>query len=376
MNKITAIILIIVLTACSTEKTAEQLNSEITKTKGEIAQLNNDLTDLEGQLAKMDIKNLDEGIPVVIDLLLPSSFESFITTSAMVEAAKSALVNPEMNGRIQSVHVTEGQKVKKGQLLISLDAEIMRKGIEELETGLALTKTLFDKQQSLWDQGVGSEMQYLQSKNTYESMVKTKETLESQLKMAKVYAPFSGYVEEIFMKTGELATPGRQILQIINLDNLYINTQLSEAYISSIHKGDTALIEFPDLPGITKNAPINNIGHTIDPTSRTFSIRLKMKNQDEKIKPNMLATLRLKDYSAEDVIVIPTQLIRQDVEGYFVFVSRPHDGEYFGMKTYITPGRSDGKRTVVEKGLKPGDDLIIKGYNQIKDGSTLNITQK
>jgi multidrug efflux pump subunit AcrA (membrane-fusion protein) len=101
-----------------------------------------------------------------------------------------------------------------------------------------------------------------------------------------------------------------------------------------------------------------------------------MKNQDEKIKPNMLATLRLKDYSAEDVIVIPTQLIRQDVEGYFVFVSRPHDGEYFGMKTYITPGRSDGKRTVVEEGLKPGDALIVKGYNQIKDGSTLSITQK
>ncbi len=376
MNKIAALLLIIVLAACSTEKSAEQLNSEITKTRGKIAQLNQDLNDLEAQLARMDIQDNDNGIPVVIDLLFPSVFESFISSSAMVEAAKSAMVNPEMNGRIQTIHVTKGQKVKKGQLLISLDSEIMAKGIEELETGLTLTKTLYDKQQALWDQGVGSEMQYLQSKNTYESMLKTKETLESQLQMAKIYAPFSGYVEEIFMKIGELATPGRQILQIINLENLYINTQLSEAYISSIHKGDTALIEFPDFPGIEINAPISNTGNTIDPTSRTFSIRLNMKNQDEKIKPNMLATLRLKDYSVKDAIVVPTQMIRQDLKGFFVYVSRPHDSEYYGVKTYIKPGRSDGKQTVVEEGLKAGDALIVKGYNQIKDGSKLSVTQK
>lgn len=376
MNKIIALILIVVLAACSTEKTAEQLNAEITKTRGKIAQLNQDLADMESQLAKMDTEDLEKGIAVVVDPLVKGNFASFISTSATVEAAKSALVNPEMNGRIKSIHVTEGQKVSKGQLLISLDSEIMSKGIEELETGLALTKTLYEKQKGLWDQGVGSEMQYLQAKNSYESMLKTKETLESQMKMGKIYAPFSGYVEQIFMKTGELATPGRQILQIINLDNLYINTQLSEAYINSIHKGDTVNVEFPDVPGLKKSIPISNTGNTIDPMSRTFSIRLNMKNVGEKVKPNMMATLKLQDYSAEDVIIVPTQMIRQDLKGFFVYLARPHDGEYFGVKTYVTVGRSDGRQTIVEQGLKAGDALIVEGYNQIKDGSKLSITQK
>jgi len=286
------------------------------------------------------------------------------------------MVNPEMNGRIQKIHIREGQKVSKGQLLVTLDSEIMSKGLEEMQTGIDLSKTLFEKQEALWKQGVGSEMQYLEVKNRYESLLKTKESLESQMKMTRIVAPFGGYVEEIFQKTGELATPGRQVLQLINLDKLYINTQLSEAYINAIHKGDTALVEFPDLPGLSRKAPISNTGNTIDPMSRTFSVRLDMRNQGEKIKPNMLATLKLMDYSADDVILIPTQLIRQDINGYFVFVSRPHDGEYFAKKTYITPGRSDGKSTVVDEGLVPGDALIVQGYNQIKDGSTLSITQK
>ncbi len=376
MNKIIVLILIAVLASCSGEKTVEQLNTEITRTRGEIADLNQQLEELEIQLAGMESAGTDKGIPVVINALIAGDFSSYITTSASVEAARDAIVSPEMNGRIQAIHVTKGQKVKEGQLLVSIDSEIMRKGLEELETGLDLTKTLFKKQEDLWKQGVGSEMQYLEAKNRYESMLKTRETLESQLKMGKIYAPFSGYIEEIFQKTGEMATPGRQLLQLINLENLFINTELSEAYINSIHKGDTALIEFPDLPGLTRSAPIINTGNTIDPLSRTFSLRLNMKNQDEQIKPNMLATLKLRDYSAEGVIIVPTLNVRQDMKGFFVYVARPHDSEYFSIKTYIQPGRSDGRNTVVEEGLKGGDWLIVKGYNQIKDGSKLSITQQ
>ena len=376
MNKIISLLLIIGLAACSGEKTAEELNSEITRTRGKIATLNQELSAMEDELSAMDIAAEDKGIPVVIDPLIKGDFASYITTSATVEAANNAMVSPEMNGRIQTIHISEGQKVNKGKLLVSLDSEIMRKGLEELQTGIDLSKTLFEKQEGLWKQGVGSEMQYLEAKNRYESLLKTKGTLESQLKMGRIYAPFSGYVEEIFMKTGELATPGRQILQLVNLDNLIINTELSEAYISSIHKGDTVLVEFPDLPGMSRLAPISSTGNTINPQSRTFSLRLKMKNQNEKIKPNMLATLKIKDFSAEDVIIVPTQMIRQDLKGFFVYLARPHDGSYFAVKTYIITGRSDGRQTIVTEGLEASDALIVQGYNQIKDGSELTITQK
>jgi len=376
MNKIASLLIIIFLASCSGEKTAEQLNSEITKTRGKIAELNQQLEQLESQLAGMETTDTDNGIPVVISGLAPGNFVSYITASATVEAARSALVSPEMNGIIQKVHVTKGQKVSKGQLLVSLDPEVMKRGLSEIQTGLDLAKTLFDKQEELWKQGVGSEMQYLEAKNRYESLVKTKETLESQIKMTNITAPFAGYVEEIFQKTGEMASPGRQVLQIVNLDDLYINTELSESFINSIHRGDTAYVEFPDVPGLSLEAEISNTGNTIDPVSRTFSIRIIMKNQNEKIKPNMLASLKLRDFYAEKVIIVPTLLVRQDLNGHFVYLARPHDGDYFSVKTYIQTGRSDGTRTMVEDGLEGGDLLVVKGFNQIKDGSKLNIIQE
>ena len=379
MKKIIALpifISLILLASCSGEKTADQINEEITRTRGKIAELNQQLADLEEQLAGLDTGETEYGTPVVVDPLMPDSLYTYITASATVEAAKMAMISPETNGRIKTIHVSEGQKVRRGQLLISLDSEIMTNSIEEIETSLELAKTLYEKQKGLWEQGVGSEMQYLETKNRYESLQKTRQTLESQMNMSKIFAPFNGYVEEIFQKTGELATPGRQILQLVNLDYLYINTELSEAYINSIEEGDTAWISFPDVPGFTRVAPISNTGKTIDPQSRTFGIRLDMKNDDEKIKPNMLAELRLMDYSAVDVIVVPTQMVRQDLNGYFVYLARPHDGDYFAVKTYVEPGRSDGSKTVIEEGLQAGDMLIVRGYNQIKDGSKLSVEQK
>lgn len=379
MKKIIAlpiVIMILLMASCSGEKTAEQINEEITQTRGEIARLNEEIEELENQLASIETGDKEDGTLVVAEPLQKGTFSSYISTSASVEAAKAAMISPEMNARIQTIHVREGQKVQNGQLLVSLDSDIMDKGIEEVEKGLELAKILFDKQEDLWKQGVGSEMQYLETKNRYESLLKTKATLESQMKMSKIYAPFAGYVEEIFQKTGEMATPARQILELVNLENLFINTQLSEAYINSIQQGDTVLIEFPDVPGISKRAPISNTGNTIDPQSRTFSVRLTMKNREEQIKPNMLAELKLRDYYAEDVIIVPTQLVRQDLQGHFVYLARPHDNDYLAVKTYIQTGRSDGRQTVVEKGLEAGDLLVVKGYNQIKDGSRLNLSQK
>ena len=376
MKNIAYILIIILLASCSGEKTAEQINAEITRTRGEIAQLNQELADLEQQLAGMNVENTEKGIPVVVDPLMASSFTSYITTSGTVEAANAAMVSPEMNGRIKKIHVTEGQKVNKGQLLVTLDSEVMQKGLDEMETGIELAKTLYEKQDALWKQGVGSELQYLEAKNRYESLVKTKESMEAQLKMAVITAPFSGYVEEIFQKTGELATPGRQILQLVNMENLHITTELSEVYINSIHQGDTAHVTFPDIQGLELAAPVSNTGNTINTASRTFNIRINAKNKNELIKPNMLARLTLQDYHADSVMVVPTQFIRQDLQGDFVYLAVPHDGDYFASKTYVTTGRSDGERTVIEEGLRFSDLVIVKGYNQIKDGSKLNITQK
>ena len=360
--------------ACTpTERTAEEITAEITKTQGKIGTLNLKVADLEAELATIQTDDTNKGIKVKAEMVFKSSFSSYVSTSAMVEAVNAAMVSPEMNGRIMRIHVSEGQKVSKGQTIVTLDDEMLRNSLAEMDKGLELTKTMYEKQEKLFNQGVGSEMQYLEVKNRYESLVKSRNSMMTQLEKTKVIAPFSGYVENIFQKLGEFATPGRQIIELISLNSLYINTELSESYIGSIKKGDSVLINFPNLPDFEKTATISQIGKVINPNSRTFSIRINMKNEGEQIKPNMLATLKIKDYHVSDAFVIPTVYIRQDLHGYFVFLARPHDGEYFAHKVYLTTGRSDGVNTVILDGLDQTAMIITSGFNQIKENNRLDI---
>ena len=375
MKKITtlAIILAVLASCAPQEKTAEELSAEISKTKAKVNDLNAKLIDLETQLAQIQEETPEMGTKVNVEFLKTQAFTSYVKTSATVEAVNAAMVSPEMNGKILKIHVKEGQKVRRGQLLVTLDSDILKKGLAEMDKGLELTKTLFDKQKDLYDQGVGSEMQFLEVKNRYESMQKARETLSSQMKMAKIYAPFGGYIETIFQKAGELATPGRQVVQLINLDDLYINTELSESYLSSVNTGDTTWITFPNIPEMEKIATITQTGKMINLNSRTFSIRVDMKNEGELLKPNMLARLKIRDYLNPEALVVPTILIRQDPKGSFLYLVRQHDGDSFAVKTYVTTGRSDGTQSMITSGLNAGDLIITNGYNLVKDGNKLDI---
>jgi len=355
------------------EKTPEQITSEITRARGQIAKLNDKITELESQLAATQTGEVLAGTKVRAEGLTLTNFATFVKTSAMVEAVNAAMVSPEMNGRIMNIRVKKGQKVSKGQVLITLDDEVLTNSLAEMDKGLELTKTTYEKQKELYAQGVGSEMQYLEVENRYESMLKARKSLLTQIEKTQIVAPFSGYVETIFQKVGETATPGRQIVELISLDKLYINTELSESYISDIKQGDTVWVSFPNLPDIEKIAKIDQAGKVIDPGSRTFSVRVNMENQGEQIRPNMLATIKFRDYAATQMIVVPTVMIRHDLEGDFVFLARPHDGDYFAHKAYVTAGKSDGEHTVILDGLKAGDLLITSGYNQIKDGNQIDL---
>ncbi len=360
--------------ACTpAERTAEQVTAEIGKTRGKIGDLNVKLTELEAELAAMQTEETQSGVKVKTEMVSVRDFSSYINTSAMVEAVNAAMVSPEMNARILKIHVNEGQKVSKGQTLVTLDDESMVNSMAEIDKALELSKTMYEKQKDLYDQGVGSELQYLQAKNQYESLVKSRESLMTQLSKRKVVAPFSGYVETIYQKVGEFATPGRQIAELVSLSSLYLNTELSETYIDAVNKGDTVWLSFPNLPDLEKVATVAQVGKVINPASRTFSIRVDMNNPGEHIKPNMLANIKIKDYELKNAFVVPTFLIRQDINGSFMYLARPHDGDYFAVKTYITTGRSDGTYTVVEDGLDQTALIVTSGFNQIKDGNQLDI---
>ena len=375
MKKTSLILIVLALLAsCAPkERNAEMISKEISDTRTQISELSAKLISLEAELEAMEPAGNEAGIKVETLAAMPQSFETYVDISAVIEAVNEAMVSPESNGKILKIHVNEGDKVAKGQLLVSLDAEIMERSLEEMDKGLELTKTLFDKQKDLYDQGVGSEMQYLEIKNRYESMLKSRETLMTQVKMAKITAPFSGYVEKVYQKEGELASPGRQILHLVNLSELYIKTDLSENYLTAVHEKDTVWISFPHFPDMKKTARITQVGKIINSGSRTFNIRVDMKNEGEKLKPNMMADLRLRNYYNPEVLVLPTALIRQDIKGNFIFVARQHDGDTFAVKTYVQTGNSDGVHTEITGGLNAGDPVISNGFNQVRDGNKIMI---
>jgi len=357
--------------SCQPERTAETVNAEIGKTRNRIAVLNQKLESLQQELTALQPQAVTKSIKVGMEPVVRKDFSDYVLMSGTVEAVKAASVSPEMSGRIESIPVTEGQWVSKGQTLLKLDSKVMQNGLAEMEKGYEMVVTLYDKQKELWDQGIGSEVQFLEVKNRKESMERSMATLKSQLEMTVITAPFSGRIEKIQVKVGELATPGRGIIDLVNLDRVYVNTQVSETFIETVRKGDSVQVVFPSLPGVTRTVPIAFTSNVINPQSRTFSIRIELPNGNGQIKPNMLTNIRIRTVYEPAVIVVPTAVIRQDTGGSFVFMAEGSGSQGIAKKTYITTGSSDGNVSVVTSGLAEGDSIITRGFNQIKDGSSI-----
>jgi RND family efflux transporter MFP subunit len=360
--------------SCTRERTVEQINADVAKTRKQMTELSAKLTALEAELViKQPVKE-NKVTKVVVEAVKKTDFRDYIQSNGMVEAVKAASISPEMGGKIASIPVKVGQNVRKGQLLMALDSKVMENGLAELEKGLEMVITTYNKQKELWDQGVGSEMQYLQIKNSKESLESKLATLRSQLELTRIYAPFDGRIEKIAMKVGELASPGRGIVDVVNLSSLYVNSEVSEAFMQTVNKGDSVTVEFPNLPGVSRTIPIAYKGDVINPQSRTFSVRVEIPNSGQEIKPNMLANMKIRVINLKDAIVVPTALIRQDVEGSYVFIvqSVPVPTAH---KIYLKTGSSDGSLTVIEGGLTGGEMIISQGYNHVKEGTLVSWNQ-
>ncbi len=320
---------------------------------------------------KKKLKNFK--VPVETSILELVKFQHIMTVSGNVEAVNDAFISPEMNGQIKQIYVNEGDRVQKGQILAILNTEVTQKSIEELKTGLELATTLYEKQKDLWDQKIGSEIQFLQAKNNKEQLEKKLETLNAQLKMSTITAPFAGIVDDIMQKEGELGTPGRQIMQIVNLSKLKIKADVSEVYLPKINKGDTVIVEFPAYPDIEMKIPISRIGNVIKSGNRTFELELKLNNISEKLKPNIISILHINDYSDDSAIVVPSIIVKKDMKGEFLFIVKKIDNKTVAKKVYVKSGMSYIDKTEILEGLKPNQKIIIEGYNLVSNNSEIEI---
>lgn len=299
--------------------------------------------------------------------LTRETFWHFFEVQGVVEADKNILITPEISGIVKQIKVTEGQHVSSGQTLIILNTGVFLQNINEVKTQLELANDLFKRQQRLWDQKIGSEVQYLEAKNKKESLENKLKTLRSQLDKAYIKAPASGIIDEIIPKTGELASPAKPVIRLVDLSMVYIKSDVSEKYIKAVRKGAKVLVQFPSLDEEV-DATITQVGNFINPNNRTFKIKINLKNPGNLYKPNLLAVIKIKDFEKDSVVSVPNAYILADARGSaYVFIIEKDGVKNRAKKVFVEPGLSYKGQTMVKKGLSGNEELITEGSRSVTD---------
>jgi len=367
MKTVAKLLAVLLLVSCGMSKD-QMIKKQIEAKKSKILKLQEEIVSLENQLS--DTNDIPSAIVVEVKQMKPEEFKHFITVFGNVEASQYAKVSPEMNGQIRKIHVEEGQHVSRGELLVSLVNDVTQSSISEARASLELATTIFEKQKALWDQGIGSEIQYLQAKTQKQTAEERLNILEAQLRMSQVRAPFNGMVDKIYLKEGDIAGPMAPLVEFVNLSNLTIKADVSEKYVEDIKAGEKVEITFSSLPDVKRIATIKRTTKVINPTNRTFQIELNLENPGGKIRPNMIASIRVNDFGSDNAFVVPSIIIKRDITGDYLYVTSPTDKNLLiAKKRYLTRGISYEGSTMVTKGLSEGDKVIVAGYNLVSSGT-------
>ena len=385
MNKLYVSILTLIIISCNSSR-----NSDIDTLieNGNLEELKKRKKEYVGVMNSMQVElnEINNGISFLDEsekLTLVSSFEikakifnSYIEAQANLKTRKNVLILPEFQGTLEQIFVSEGQKVKKGQLLAEINDSGLKEQVDQLIIQANFAKENFERTERLWNNNIGSEIQYLKSKTDFESSQKMVEQMKDRLSKTKIYAPFEGEIDEIISNQGSNLIPGvSQILRLVNLDKIYAEASVSEKYIAYIDKGTNAIVQVP-LLGREIVSEIVQTGNFINPSNRTFRVEVPIENIDNKIKQNLDAKIKINIYSKQDAVVIPLRIVREDASGKnFVYVMSEDikEGVYITSKTFISLGNKNSTEVEVIDGLKIGDALVLEGANIVEDSQRVKI---
>jgi len=330
---------------------------------------------IEMELDTLEPKKYENQAIVTTMPIIKKRFEKYITVQAKVEPNKYVNASGEIGGRITQLLVKEGTMVRRNQVLAKLDLEQINKQTEELQITLNLAQEVYKRQSKLWSENIGSELQYLRVKTDKEKLEKNLQSLLVQKKKAFIYAPISGVVEKVLFKQGELVNIGMPIVQIMDVSKVKIIGEIPEIYLGVIKKGTPVSLNFPAINQTIK-AKISQLGRVINPTNRTFNVEVKMNNHQGIFKPNLLANMQLNEFTADNVITIPLEIIQQEIDGKeYVFVSEINKQTTIAKKKYISTGAFYEGEIVVVEGLTEGDSLIIEGAQSLQNNQLIKIEQ-
>jgi membrane fusion protein (multidrug efflux system) len=380
----TLIFLTFLLASCSgpTELSIDALiasnnTKEIHKKKEELV---NKQQTLAAQIKQLDEKlesiNPDRNTPLITSIIAKSAeFKHYLELQGNVQTKENLIITPEMSGILSRVYVKEGDKVSKGQLLAKIDDGGLSQQFSSAQIQADLLKTTYDRQKRLWDQKIGSEIQYLQTKSSYESAVESVNQVKQQLAKSDIRAPFSGVIDDVITEQSNMVAAGQtQLIRIVNLSDMYIETDVPEDYITSITNGKDVEVTFPVL-GKRIDGKIRQTGNFINPANRTFKVEIAVPNKDKSIKPNLTARLKLNDYSSKNAILIPQSIISENADGeQYIYILENKNGEKAtARQLIIKAGKTQGDMIEIISGLKENDEIVKEGARSIKDGQTVKI---
>lgn len=377
MNYKTPLIALIILSACG--KPANDLDEkkkELESARNELISLREKIGNLEKEIIVLDPEFARNNNAILISTwqLEAKPFEHYVEVRGAVESRKNVSLSPTTGGKIEKVWVVEGQQVTAGQVLVSLESNILHNTVSELKTSLELANTVYEKQKKLWEQKIGSEIQYLQAKNNKESIEGKLATVNAQLDQMTIKAPFSGAIDRVDALVGEMAAPGMSLVRMVNPNDMYIKTDLSEGFIGKLKPNDKVEVYFPAFDKKVKSN-ILSIGQVINPENRTFRVETSF-NSEVPAKPNQVVVISVRDYVNPKVFAVPTKLIQRDNEGTFVFVTEQKDNLLVARKVYVKPGLSYNGVTEVLEGLKGDEKVVNEGYREVTEGAELKVTSQ
>jgi membrane fusion protein (multidrug efflux system) len=368
---VVAVVIAGLLAACSAASPDDK-KDRLEKLKTQQADLVKEIAKLESEISKSNPDSTAnvKSKEVAVTELAPRKFDHYIQTQGRVEAEENIQVSAKSPGVITQVYVNEGDQVSKGQVLAQIDNSITQRNIEGLKTQLELATSVYERQKNLWDQKIGTEVQFLQAKTQKESLEKQIAMLNEQNEMSKIKAPISGTVDNITVKVGENIAPGMPAVRVINGNNLKLKANISEAYVNSIKKGNKVVVSFPDQ-NREVTASISFVGRNIDLLSRTFMIEVKLPSAAD-LRPNMTATAKVIFRTEPSAIVIPVNVIQEINNEKVVYVSEAKGKQTVARRKVVTVEGIYGNQAQV-KGLSTGDKLITVGYQGLNDGDFVKI---
>jgi RND family efflux transporter MFP subunit len=377
MKPIVIITAILFLTACGggMKDNAANLTDKKVQLEGlkkEQQALTEKITSLEQEIAKLDPSTIAEKIKLVsVSVIEAQNFTHYIDLQGKIATENIYYVSPRgMGGQVKEIYVKQGDNVRKGQLLLKLDDAVVQQNIKQLETQLAFAKNIFERQKNLWNDGIGTEVQYLTAKNNVEGLEKQMAVIKEQSSTSRVYAEVSGVVDNVNIRVGELFTGSPLAgITIVNPSALKATVDVPENYVSRIRKGMPVVVDVPDL-GKSFNTQVSLISETINQNSRSFIAESRLP-ASPLLKPNQLAVVRILDHEAKNAIVVPVETIQADDKGKYVFVLKEENGKKIARKKPVTIGEFYDELIEIKTGIGAGEQLITKGFQGLYEGQVI-----